>query len=126
MEIFGVDAWDEKKCVHASTLETGLMHGAERQELVHHFFGSEGGRRPRRGRAVGAGRGRPSAGGSKGKDFGQWVRGWNRRVARGRRAAVYSSQGFSMKAEALLRGWSCRTWVPNGFCFFRRGACDER
>lgn len=38
MEIFGVDAWDEKKCVHASTLETGLMHGAERQELVHHFL----------------------------------------------------------------------------------------
>lgn len=38
MEIFGVDAWDEKKCVHASTLETGLMHGAERQELVHHFW----------------------------------------------------------------------------------------
>lgn len=29
MEMLRVDAWDEKKCVHASTLETGLMHGAE-------------------------------------------------------------------------------------------------
>lgn len=38
MEMLRVDAWDEKKCVHASTLETGLMHGAERQELVHHFL----------------------------------------------------------------------------------------
>lgn len=48
MEIFGVDAWDEKKCVHASTLETGLMHGAERQELVHHFLEARAGgaRRP--------------------------------------------------------------------------------
>lgn len=45
MEIFGVDAWDEKKCVHASTLETGLMHGAERQELVHHFLEARAGRR---------------------------------------------------------------------------------
>lgn len=44
MEIFGVDAWDEKKCVHASTLETGLMHGAERQELVHHFLEARAGR----------------------------------------------------------------------------------
>ncbi len=43
MEIFGVDAWDEKKCVHASTLETGLMHGAERQELVHHFLEARAG-----------------------------------------------------------------------------------
>lgn len=44
MEIFGVDAWDEKKCVHASTLETGLMHGAERQERVHHFLEARAGR----------------------------------------------------------------------------------
>lgn len=44
MEIFGIDAWDEKKCVHASTLETGLMHGAERQELVHHFLEARAGR----------------------------------------------------------------------------------
>lgn len=44
MEIFGVDAWDEKKCVHASTLETVLMHGAERQELVHHFLEARAGR----------------------------------------------------------------------------------
>lgn len=44
MEIFGVDAWDEKKCVHASTLEMGLMHGAERQELVHHFLEARAGR----------------------------------------------------------------------------------
>lgn len=43
MEIFGVDAWDEKKCVHASTLETGLMHGVERQELVHHFLEARAG-----------------------------------------------------------------------------------
>lgn len=46
MEIFGVDAWDEKKCVHASTLETGLMHGAERQELVHHFLEARAGGAP--------------------------------------------------------------------------------
>lgn len=46
MEIFGVDAWDEKKCVHASTLETGLMHGAERQELVHHFLEARAGEAP--------------------------------------------------------------------------------
>ena len=93
MEIFGVDAWDEKKCVHASTLETGLMHGAERQELVHHFLEARaGGARAGAERAARAG-GRPSArpgmqrkiraGGSKGKDFGQWARVWNRRVARG-------------------------------------------
>lgn len=30
------------------------------------------------------------------------------------------------KTAALRRGSPCRTWVPNGFCFFRRGACDER
>lgn len=43
MEMLRVDAWDEKKCVHASTLETGLMHGAERQELVHHFLEARAG-----------------------------------------------------------------------------------
>ena len=42
------------------------MHGAERQELVHHFLEARAGPRPRRGRAVGAGRGRPSAGGPEG------------------------------------------------------------
>lgn len=83
MEIFGVDAWDEKKCVHASTLETRLMHGAERQELVHHFLEARaGGARAGAGPSARAG-GRPSAGGSKGKDFGQWARVWNRQVARG-------------------------------------------
>ena len=83
MEIFGVDAWDEKKCVHASTLETGLTHGAERQELVHHFLEARaGGARAGAGPSARAG-GRPSAGGSKGKDFGQWARVWNRQVARG-------------------------------------------
>lgn len=44
MEMLRVDAWDEKKCVHASTLETWLMHGAERQELVHHFLEARAGR----------------------------------------------------------------------------------
>lgn len=43
MEMLRVDAWDEKKCVHASTLETGLTHGAERQELVHHFLEARAG-----------------------------------------------------------------------------------
>lgn len=43
MEMLRVDAWDEKKCVHASTLETVLMHGAERQELVHHFLEARAG-----------------------------------------------------------------------------------
>lgn len=46
MEMLRVDAWDEKKCVHASTLETGLMHGAERQELVHHFLEARAGGGP--------------------------------------------------------------------------------
>ena len=83
MEIFGVDAWDEKKCVHASTLETGLMNGAERQELVHHFLEARaGGARAGAGPSARAG-GHPSAGGSKGKDFGQWAWGWSRRVVRG-------------------------------------------
>ena len=82
MEMLRVDAWDEKKCVHASTLETGLMHGAERQELVHHFFEARAGR-ARAGAEPARAGGRPSAGGSKGKDFGQWARVWNRQVARG-------------------------------------------
>lgn len=83
MEMLRVDAWDEKECVHASTLETGLMHGAERQELVHHFLEARaGGARARAGPSARAG-GCPSAGGSKGKDFGQWARVWNRQVARG-------------------------------------------
>lgn len=82
MEMLRVDAWDEKKCVHASTLETGLMHGAERQELVHHFLEARAGR-ALAGAEPARGRGRPSAGGPKGKDFGQWTRGWNRQVARG-------------------------------------------
>ena len=43
MEMLRVDAWGEKKCVHASTLETGLMHRAERQELVHHFLEARAG-----------------------------------------------------------------------------------
>lgn len=83
MEMLRVDAWDEKKCVHASTLETGLMHGAERQELVHHFLEARAGEaRAGAGPSARAG-GRPSAGASKGKDFGQWARVWNRQVARG-------------------------------------------
>lgn len=83
MEIFGVDTWDEKKCVHASTLETGLMHGAERQELVHHFLEARAGRALAGAEPAAQTGGCPSAGGSKGKDFGQWAWGWNRRVARG-------------------------------------------
>lgn len=43
MKMLRVDAWGEKKCVHVSTLETGLMHGAERQELVHHFLEARAG-----------------------------------------------------------------------------------
>lgn len=83
MEMLRVDAWDEKKCVHASTLETGLMHGAERQELVHHFLEARAGRALAGPEPTARAGGRPSAGGSKGKDFGQWARGWNRQVARG-------------------------------------------
>lgn len=83
MEIFGVDAWDEKKCVHASTLETGLMHGAERQELVHHFLEARAGRARAGAEPAARTGGHPSAGGPKGKDFGQWARVWNRQVARG-------------------------------------------
>ena len=43
MKMLRVDAWDEKKCVHASTLEMGLMHGVKRQELVHHFLEARAG-----------------------------------------------------------------------------------
>lgn len=66
MEMLRVDAWDEKKSVHASTLETGLMHGVERQELVHHFLEARAGR-ARAGAEPARGRGRPSAGGPKGR-----------------------------------------------------------
>lgn len=66
MEMLRVDAWNEKKCVHASTLETVLMHGAERQELVHHFLEARaGGARAGAEPAARAG-GRPSAGGPEG------------------------------------------------------------
>lgn len=66
MEIFRVDVWDEKMSVHASTLETGLMHGAERQELVHHFLEARaGGARAGPEPTARAG-GRPSAGGPEG------------------------------------------------------------
>lgn len=58
MEMLRVDAWDEKKCVHASTLETVLMHGAERQELVHHFLEARAGR-ARAGAGPARGRGTP-------------------------------------------------------------------
>lgn len=93
MEIFGVDAWDEKKCVHASTLETGLMHGAERQELVHHFLEARaGGARAGAGPSARAGDARrqearkateDSGRRLQREDFGQWARVWNRQVARG-------------------------------------------
>ena len=83
MEMLRVDAWDEKKCVHASTLETVLMHGAERQELVHHFLEARADR-ARAGAEPAARTGDTRrAGGPKGKDFGQWAWGWNRQVARG-------------------------------------------
>lgn len=82
-----------KKVCSCSTLEMGLMHGAERQELVHHFLEARAGRalagaEPARGRGTPVGR-RPGrqrkirAGGPKGKDFGQWAWVWNRQVARG-------------------------------------------
>ena len=83
MEMLRVDAWDEKKCVHASTLETGLMHGAERQELVHHFLEARAGRARAGAEPSAQTGGCPSAGGLKGKDFGQWARVWNRQVVRG-------------------------------------------
>lgn len=83
MEMLRVDAWDEKKCVHASTLETGLMHEAERQELVHHFLEARAGRALAGAEPAARSGDTHRAGGSKGKDFGQWARGWNRQVARG-------------------------------------------
>ncbi len=89
MEMLRVDAWDEKKCVHASTLETGLMHGAERQELVHHFL--------KRGRAGDARR--PEArnatenSGRRPQREGFWSMGSRVEPAgcQGCRAAIYSS-----------------------------------
>ena len=44
----------------------GVDAGSGKSGARASFFGSEGGPRPRRGRAVGAGRGRPSAGGPEG------------------------------------------------------------
>lgn len=83
MEMLRVDAWDEKKCVHASTLETGLMHGAERQELVHHFLEARAGRRHGQGILVGR---RPQR-------EGFWSMGLGVEPAgcQGSRAAIYSS-----------------------------------
>lgn len=50
------------------------MHEGRRPSCISFYLGP--------GRA-GAGRGYSSAGGSKGKDFGHWIRRWNRQVARG-------------------------------------------
>ena len=135
MEIFGVDAWDEKKCVHASTLETVLMHGAERQELVHHFLEARAGR-ALAGAEPARGRGRPSAGGPEGNGrFGPEAPKGRILVnglggGTGRLPGVPGCDILELriwyKTAALRRGSPCRTWVPNGFCFFRRGACDER
>lgn len=90
MEMLRVDAWDEKKCVHASTLETGLMHGAERQELVHHFW--------KRGRAApaqgpGRRRGQGILVGRRLQREGFWSMGSGVEPAgcQGCRAAIYSS-----------------------------------
>lgn len=118
MEIFGVDAWDEKKCVHASTLETGLMHGAERQELVHHFLEARAGRRRGQGDAR-----RPAA--QKGRIL---VNGPGDGTGRlpGEPGCDILELRIWYKTVALRRGSPCRTCVPNGFCFFRRGACDDR
>lgn len=91
MEMLRADAWDEKMSVHASTLETVLMHGAERQELVHHFLEARAGR-ARAGAEPAARTGdtrRPEV--PKGRILVNGSGGWNRRVARGRRAAIYSS-----------------------------------
>lgn len=100
MKMLRVDACDEKKCVHASTLETGLMHGAERQELVHHFLEARAGR-ARAGAEPARGRRRPSAGGPEGNGkFGPeaqregfWSMGSGVESAgcQGCRAAIYSS-----------------------------------
>lgn len=90
MEMLRVDAWDEKKCVHASTLETGLMHGAERQELVHHFLearagGARAGPGRRRGQGTPVGR-RPQREG-----FWSMGSGVEPAGCQGSRAAIYSS-----------------------------------
>lgn len=61
-----VDAWDEKKSVHASTLETGLMHGAGSQELVHHFLEARAGEARAGAEPAARTGGRPSAGGPEG------------------------------------------------------------
>lgn len=101
MEIFGVDAWDEKKCVHASTLETGLMHGAERQELVHHFLEARaGGARAGAGPSARAGDARrlearkvTEDSGRRSQREGFWSMGLGVEPAgcQGCRAAIYSS-----------------------------------
>lgn len=101
MEIFGVDAWDEKKCVHASTLETGLMHGVERQELVHHFFEARaGGARAGAGPSARAGDARrlearkvteDSGRRSQREGFWSMVSGVEPAGCQGCRAAIYSS-----------------------------------
>ena len=90
MEMLRVDAWDEKKSVHASTLETGLMHGVERQELVHHFLEARAGRalagaEPARGRGTPVGR--------RSQREGFWPMGLGVEPAgcQGSRAAIYSS-----------------------------------
>lgn len=95
MEMLRVDAWDEKKCVHASTLETGLMHGAERQELVHHFLEARAG-----GARAGAGDARRQEARKATEDSGRrlqregfWSMGLGVEPAgcQGCRAAIYSS-----------------------------------
>lgn len=101
MEIFRVDAWDEKKCVHASTLETVLMHGAERQELVHHFLEAREGRaRAGAERAARAGDARQQEARKATEDSGRrlqregfWPMGPGVEPAgcQGSRAAIYSS-----------------------------------
>lgn len=68
MEIFRVDVWDEKMSVHASTLETGLMHGAERQELVHHFLEARAGEARAGAEPVRAGAGGPECNGKFGPE----------------------------------------------------------
>lgn len=91
MEMLRVDAWDEKKCVHASTLETGLTHGAERQELVHHFLEARAG-----GARAGAGPSARAGGTPVGRRLqreGFWSMGSGVESAgcQGSRAAIYSS-----------------------------------
>ena len=90
MEMLRVDAWDEKKCVNASTLETGLMHGAERQELVHYFLEARAGRalagaEPAQGRGYSSGRRLQREG------FWSMGSGVEPAGCQGCRAAIYSS-----------------------------------